>query len=212
MTEKGFSVVLVLILILVVFAVVGFGFYFYQDTTTNECHICEPYISPRPLQITDSSPKADQTISDETVNWKTYTSQDLGFQFKYPQNWSYSLDNSNNYAVMTLGDLTDTNHIGQKVSPTPTDRVALEIRPIAPGQTIEQIKNLSAEVQPKWEDIVINGLDAKKVDHMACLSGQCRDIIFSNDKWMFDFMIENSDNPEYQKNLQDITSTFKFLN
>jgi len=73
------------------------------------------------------------------------------------------------------------------------------------------LQALSSTNNPKWEDVVIAGLNVKKVSHMGCLSGQCLDIIFSDKKGMYDFWIENSDNPDYQHYLNQLTSTFKFL-
>lgn len=151
-------------------------------------------------------PPQDTAIGDRN----TYQNLDFGFEFQYPKNWGYSVENYDQRSVLTFGDLVNTNHIGQEVELHPSSRVVLEIQPIK-SNSVEKTKNLSATDNPKWENVKIAELNAKKVSHMGCLSGQCQDIIFSNEKAMFDFWIENSDNQDYQKYLADMTSTFKFL-
>ena len=61
-------------------------------------------------------------------------------------------------------------------------------------------------------DIFINGIPAKKVEHISCLGGSCEDILLTNSSTIIDFSFENNDVDYGDKDLLNLLSTFKFTN
>lgn len=57
-------------------------------------------------KVAEVVPTATPTPVDETANWKTYMNSKYGFEFKYPDNWTLSEENSStaNYIYLKNGD------------------------------------------------------------------------------------------------------------
>ncbi|MCX6752632.1 MAG: hypothetical protein NTZ87_04025 [Candidatus Nomurabacteria bacterium] len=91
-SQKGFIVPLLIAIIAVL--VIGGGVYIYnnkkvgepvlpEDTTTQTTTQNQQQTNTRTLPVTlDLS-------SSSTSNWKTYTNNEYGFEFKYPTDWTY---------------------------------------------------------------------------------------------------------------------------
>ena len=59
-----------IIAIIITIAVVGLGYWVYQSTIT-------------PEELTEE----EQATEDETADWKTYRSEEYGFEMKHPKDW-----------------------------------------------------------------------------------------------------------------------------
>lgn len=73
--QKGFAPILVVLII----AALAFGGFYYFGTQ-------RPKTSP---QIVKSTQVISTPATDETANWKTYTSTESKYTFKYPQDWNF---------------------------------------------------------------------------------------------------------------------------
>lgn len=77
--SKGFSAVFILIGVLALLSVAGGAYYLGQRNDS------QPFRT-----ITSKQEATPPLVADEAVNWKIYTNNKYHFNFKYPQNWSYS--------------------------------------------------------------------------------------------------------------------------
>lgn len=79
--QKGFSSVIILIIILLSAGIVG-AYYFGKLSNKSTQSPPSQTQTPQPTLI----PQPTST-SDETTNWKTYTSNEYGYSFRYPNDW-----------------------------------------------------------------------------------------------------------------------------
>lgn len=100
MSQKGFAPILIVLLIA---AVVG-GYFVYQNQTKPTL---PPIAQPTPSQIATPAPTdAGTTVYTEvsqTANWKTNNSN-LGFSFKYPQNFWITSSETRKKDLIEHGD------------------------------------------------------------------------------------------------------------
>jgi len=105
--KEPLNIWLVIIIAIVVTAVVvGGGVYFWQkrviDSNNSSYQLLQNQINDLQTQLTESqTEQANNQLpesSDSTDNLQTYTNSQLGFEFKYPQDWYISqyenLDNN----------------------------------------------------------------------------------------------------------------------
>lgn len=92
MTQKGFAPILI-VFILAVVTSVG-GFLVYQNSKTKP----SPIPPPQQTQSTPTPLLSETSVKEgaETANWKTYTSTQWKFSFKYPLDATVSLDTNIN--------------------------------------------------------------------------------------------------------------------
>lgn len=86
MKNKGNILLVILIIVGVVAAAVG-GYFWWQKQKGPEQPY--PFGGNYYKTIPDSKSKEATSSADETANWKTYVSVDLGFSFKYPNSWGF---------------------------------------------------------------------------------------------------------------------------
>lgn len=84
-------------LALILFMTLPFvGFYLgmrYQGlTTTPPPSNIAPVSLPPKVQLSKLSDQSTASTTDKTDNWKTYTNDKFGFEFKYPENYRLSAD------------------------------------------------------------------------------------------------------------------------
>ncbi len=234
--ERGFSLVLILV-VLGILSAIGFGsFYLFnkQQTTAinsfDDCAKKYPVLESFPEQcntpdgkhfVRELSQEEKLKLAPSTgpssslntnSNLKIFRDEKEGIEFSYPISWMYEDKDNGLNRYIVFGAPTEINHIGEKVAPYPANYVVLKFNPIGANQTVEQAIGLSKDMITKLEDIRIAGLEAKKITHMGCLSGECTDIIFPTKMMLYTFSIENSNNPDFQAYLKDVTETFKFTN
>ena len=210
--QKGLAPIL--IIVLVSLAALG-GYILYQNQTK---------FIPPPQQISQPTPTPDETVyteATESANWKTYilTESDLPkFSLKYPPNWQYSIKPGNfSYALQKnlpnttigFGELATENHIGEKVEPylAPVFIIYISVGPDIPNINIEDLYTYGEEFEHrKIKDITVDGIPAKQISHIACLSGSCMNVLFKKNNILFDLSIMVN-----KKVFDQILSTFKFL-
>lgn len=79
MNQKGFANIILVIVIVILVGAVGY-FAFVKKS--------EPIAQQStPTPVATQTKTSVPTPKDETVNWKTYSNQTLGFSIKYPQGW-----------------------------------------------------------------------------------------------------------------------------
>lgn len=80
--EQASSLLKVLLGVFVGVLIVALGFFVYQENRTS-------YDSNTTVKPSGSS-TSTATVTDETASWKTYSSKEYGFSFKYPGDWTLS--------------------------------------------------------------------------------------------------------------------------
>lgn len=114
-SSPHFSKTFIILMILLLVAIFGVGGYIL-GASQNKIVQTKPVV-----QTLQPSPSP----VDETANWKTYTSEDGTFSFKYPSDWAYEKKGSEiryqnkNYKTTSIifGAVSTKNHIGQDIEP-----------------------------------------------------------------------------------------------
>lgn len=156
------------------------------QTTINPAIIPTQTDSPTTFPST-----ATTSANNSTTNWKTYTNNLLKYSIKYPQNW-------------LLSDLTEGKQIQIYYQPNKTESVG-EI-------LIEEINssayNLEINSDQNAKDIIIGETVAKcKTDNVT--KTWC--FLTSDNRYLFIIIVERDDQ-EYNKILDQILASFKFIN
>lgn len=188
-----------------------------KTACTQEAKICPDGSSVgRTGPKCEFSPCPTGSKTDGTSTWKTYKNTDYGFYFKYPDKWGYQIQ-KNSFSdskstillAINFGKYEYEDPGGSKISPTiPPAYVSLTIfkynKDIAsPLDTF--VKDGSYSTPAKVSNIMVNGIEAKKVEHLACQSGNCEDVLIFRSGTIFDFFVQNGDG-----DLNQILSTFTF--
>lgn len=85
-----------------------------------------------PLIKTDNS----EFVSDEeTENWQTYTNYEYGFSIKYPEEWSYQIQDLRNKALLSL--------VFSNIENKKTNHIDISIYDYEYGMSLKQETNLS---------------------------------------------------------------------
>jgi|GEM_PF-2222878 len=80
--EQASSLLKVLLGVFAGVLILALGFFVYQENRTS-------YDSNTTVKPSGSSSSNNsEATADETASWKTYTSEEYGFSFKYPENWA----------------------------------------------------------------------------------------------------------------------------
>jgi hypothetical protein len=143
--------------------------------------------------------REEQEKLDPTSEWNTYQGED--FTFKYPTDWSQDESNS----LIVFGPIATKNHIGETVNPYTTSLVTLKVEKVNPILNLIQFKNISEANNPQWKDYVQGEIMGKEVNHLGCVSGNCREILFIKDGYLYTFSEQNK-----LVELDQILSSFKF--
>lgn len=87
-------------MVLVLFAgIVALGIYKYTRDTDDGSSVPQP--TPT---TTEAEPTPTPTPSIDTSNWKTYTNEEYGISFKYPENWGNFKESHNLYITQDKTD------------------------------------------------------------------------------------------------------------
>lgn len=196
MNQKGFAVNY-LIIGLIILALISGAYYFGKITN-------KPTISSQ--QQTTQTP-----FTDETPNWKTYTSQEVNYSFKYPSDWIYQgksegcgpvfwMPNTNNQIWLTV--------CGPYINP---DETPEEIAKRSIGKN---------DILISRENIVMNGYEAirqerKVSDGKFNLEIFVGDVSFKNFSkgtlGIYFYIYDMSKEKEARQAFDKIISTFKFI-
>lgn len=103
MNQKGFAnIILVVVIIVVLVGAVGyFAFVKKFEPITQQPTLTQTQITI-PAKTSISSTPA---LKNETMNWKTYSSAQYGFEFKYPSDYSIRTENFNIFVEKQNGGL-----------------------------------------------------------------------------------------------------------
>jgi hypothetical protein len=141
------------------------------------------------------------------------------FTLKYLPTWTYFEWKDNSYFSgkrydterIDFGDPSEKTVLGYLY---PIIRLSLTTSSDFANLSAEEIKNQELQYDTSvWSDATINGIKARKVSHMGCLSGMCLNIVFKLGNTIFDFSIPEQANSEYKQHLLNrMLSTFTVLN
>jgi hypothetical protein len=97
---------------------------------------------------------ASCSVQNETANWKTYTNDQYGFEFKYPESWTIvnNLENGAN-----IVDPKDINY----------RRISVYVDQSDPEGSIRDVNQITSESSVK-----IQGLDAKQYNGESGVTGR----------------------------------------
>lgn len=221
MNQKDLSPILIIVLITLI-ALGGYAVWQNQTKSTPQSTI-QP--SPTPAEETV------YTEATESANWKTYTSEDKSFSFKYPPEWIYEIKET----ILEVGDKKYNAHLIKAGIPLTEERRKiqgyLDIND-APKTfndfsllyaTSPDFKNLTLD--NLVEDFILKFTVEENIDHTKDIlfsnkvtarevgygcQAYCIDIVFRNNDTIFD----SSTGPNADANidtLRQIISTFKFL-
>lgn len=203
--RKGFALVVVVIIIAVVIGVVAiFG---YQKYAINNQGLVNDEVPVTADEIKSTSSPLTQ-ISDETLNWKTYTNNYYHFSIKYPNNWeTHSLNTNAKDEPQDRVSFHYFREIG-KVN----DRVEIDIENGLPGALQSQVDRIKGFT---WLNLTIEKQKIDSVDttkftgvldgHKATFA-----VFYANGYYFTLSSIDKDDNTATV--LNQMLSTFKFTN
>lgn len=222
--QKGNFLLIIGVVVLVL--VIGAGAYYLRTRKPAT-------IVPSPTSvITSPTPQVTPTSSptDETANWKTYTSEDASFSFKYPSDWIYEAKKStleiqgkkyNATSILAGRPLTEDQRKAQGYidinnAPKTYNDFSLayathaDFTNLSADNLVEElIKKRASEVDNPKTLLLTNNIQAKEVGY-GC-QAYCIDVLFRNNNAIFDA----STGPNAEANiatLRQILSTLKFTN
>ena len=206
------------IIIVITALFTGTGGFLLGTNQNPSQNVQRPSLKPSPIITAQSSPIPPP---DLTANWKTYASMAKDrphFTLKYLPTWTYFEWKDSTYIS---GKSYDTKRIDFGAPSEKTDlgylypiiRLSLTTSTEFSTVSAEQFKNQELQyVNPVWSDATVNGIKARRVSHMGCLSGECLDIVFKLGNTIFDFSIpEQANSEDRQHLLNQILSTFTVL-
>ena len=137
--------------------------------------------------------------SDPTADWKTYTDSNYGISFSYPQDWK--VENGSNYLRV------------EQIEPVQNLIIAIDFKKTTLSiedviNNFEKTDSVFKQINPnlKPEDILINGLNAKKFEYTDATGLDHVSIIVSDNSHKI--LIEHRFPSD--KIMNQILSTFKF--
>ncbi len=216
--QKGFAPIFILVGILVLTVVAGGAYYFGKSQAPKSQN-------PLPIVTSIASPSA---TPDETANWKTYTSEDTTFSFKYPSDWIYETKKTtlevkgkkyNATSVLAGRPLTEEQrklqgYIDINDAPKTYNDFSLlyathtDFTNLTADNLVEELINKRASQVDNPKTLLLsNNIQAKEVGY-GC-QAYCIDVLFKKNSTIFD----TSTGPNAESNistLRQILSTFKF--
>lgn len=160
--------------------------------------------SPSPIPTSASSLR---NVPDKVApDWPTYTSIFEGnhrFSIRYPPHWAFfEWKHNSGYHVPVLNKLYPEKIVdfGNPAMLTgagalyPLVRLSLTTSPDLATISAQQFMGYIQD--PIWSDTIVNGLRAKLVYHLTCLSGECFDVILKRYNTVFDLNIPEQGSPQ----------------
>src|SRR5579859_6601864 len=128
--QKGFATVLLIFGVLILAIVGGGVYYFYQKPGT-----------PQLIQTIKSSPIPQASPSTQITNWKTYTSTNLGFLIKYPEEMETSPNERGNNSSFILYGTPLQQHQTTLVDGMVMDLIEVSDETIFKSQAVKTIQD-----------------------------------------------------------------------
>lgn len=93
MSQKGFSSVAIILIVVGVLLAGGVTWYWQNKISeqSSQPSITKQLMTEQTKQqpAAEQQSIAEQQLSDEIANWKTYRNEEYGFEVKYPQEWKF---------------------------------------------------------------------------------------------------------------------------
>ena len=215
-SARGFALVVVLVIAALVIGIGGTVTYFkfsqkqtYPSPSTVNRELATPSVSPSPT-------------TDETINWKTYTSSDFKFSLKFPPDWKPALNSSTADINTIIFSAPDNGEIATPPEVIPAHYYAriveVKVQNTDRSLTITDLKtdiNNIASPNTAIEDIKIDNKNALRIKNIP--GGGITEIWTSNGNRRYYLShfegveVNKVDNPKYSKIFDQILSTFRFL-
>lgn len=211
---------LVIIGVMIILLVLVVGYFLNQKKKTKISSVSNTMVSKIP----------QPTIKvDETANWKTYTSKDSGFSFRYPPTWIVIEANKSNDSSRSADQKLLDEEI-QKITVTDkgdrSSRVSFQIAIMNNAKNLSLAEIAAYDTRPFPSDvppnptqlkgeIALNGIPAKQYSAFG-FDHQQETIVFLYKKHIYYIAFAESDpnDPNFTENSKiyiQILSTFKFL-
>ena len=194
---------LFLIIVIVIIGIGGLLYYSWQKGLIKTIPRQETLISPNPT-----------ATPDEAANWKTYTSTEGQFSFQYPNDWKAALT-KHVFDLVALVNRTDLDEYEFSIGTLP------EANPTM-SRCMKQIisEQIGIDNFPTQKIILRNDLDYQEDDGYLCYNAtreelpEITQISFdsNNKQYLLRFIYPISKSEEAQQILNQILSTFKFIN
>ncbi len=209
--RHGFAHIILIAVLAATLAIFGLVYFKSLQTT--------PYTNPNPTQTSTSTATQSATKKpDKTTNWKTYTNEKYKYSIKYPADWVVALNG---------GNWPDYSNV-------PTEKLPSVIFWNGPsGKNVGGLNNLVISADPSNKtaiiqteksnrsdnsDTTIIKLDGKEAaTYIAnCCTGGSTKFLTTNNKdnigILLSFGFLPKDQEQAMKTIDQILSTFKFLN
>ncbi len=202
---KGFATLLV-ILVFALITIIGIGYYSWQ----------KGLIKTTPNQESSPTP-----TPDETANWKTYVNEDNKFSFKYPVNAGVTKSKVGATIVIPgdkpMFETMESGFINITFESLPIDipRNNLPLNELVENE-FNSIKPENAEILSESTEITLNGYRGYTYSSRDKIAfGFDTKYIYlesnNNDYVIIVITFDDPDNLGYEKTIDQILSTFKFL-
>lgn len=198
-SKKGFVVSLIIAIVAVL--VVGGGYIYLQKV---KVALNKDRVMSMPSVIPKDYPTPVIQNSDQTKDWKTYTSNPYGFYFKYPKTFLVKSSNIQSNSEIEIRKI-DSNELIARISVSDESS-----RGLTPQ------KYLDEKIKKEWSSVFVNPTNPISIvgARKMVTAGTPLDkkwIIWlapEENPWLF---VSESYDP-YNKDIENILSTFKFTN
>lgn len=198
--RKG-NILLPFVSAIAVLAFVAAGYFFWQNQELIQKNLDKTGSTPNVIPTSQ-----DPTAKSETANWKTYRNTKLGFEFKYPSNYSLGETTISN-PIYIQSPLNSTRTKGYELQ---NGELKIEIynAPKKANDSPEKCyKDYSGGEQLGQESISIGGITTTIYQWRGHGDGQSLCLISGNNRFMISkYPIQTTRQDEFMQ----ILSTFKF--
>ena len=208
--KKGFALPVVLVGIIVV-VVAGVIIYFLKTIFD-----LPGYPPQQPLQISQATPPAQQSspTTDETADWKTYTSKDLGFSIKYPSNWEEPTEITETTTILS-GNYNNSGDIAVEIDKEmEADSFYGDLSEMEINKTVPRVGSPTTNTDTRLPNTTVDGYTGLVLLSTLKTKNSLDYNVFVK-RGGYTYRLIVSGNEEKQQELkvffQTVASTFKFL-
>jgi len=205
----------VLIIIVVTGLIAGAYWFFVLNKNSDDSDLTGPV--PKP-QITTSTPSATTSAEkDKTVDWKTYTSKELKYEFRHPKDWEAKLTEEKYEGIpVPVIELTSPDYnldgLGYLISGTivkfgststkPSNKSLLEY---AKQNDSNSFKEISLGANQVVVEELVQSVNNKEVIYLTYYVSDGQKVVLINTHFF------SSNGNKFRPLVESIVSTFKFL-
>ena len=112
----GLVVLVIVLSVVILGGAIGGALYYTKSQNDNEKSKTISSVIPTATEESLSgttTPTATTTATDPTADWQTYTNEEYGFSFKYPEGWEYKTISKNQIEFNQIGNklIVETSEI-----------------------------------------------------------------------------------------------------